>query len=854
MQSGFPGSATAVSAPFDLGYNVGVFLTACRNACATAQRVVQITMTFQRAMSQHRFNCYTPVILWLLFGPLALADDNPSLPQPLPETPGNLVAASDGAVHWFESKVRPIFAEHCYECHSSEAATVQGGLRLDSVEGIRRGGDSGPIVVPHQPDQSLLIEAIRCEAGSVEMPPTGKMEAMLIERIIKWVADGAELPAGQDKELAQLHATPPIADRHNFWSFQSPRTTSFTHDVPSPWVHNRIDRFVLERLHREQLVPASPADRRTLLRRAYFDLIGLPPSWDAIQGFEHDSAPDAFTRRVDQLLSSPQYGERWGRHWLDLARYCDQSAEFLPSVDQAWRYRDWVIEAFNRDVPYDRFVQLQLAADHMPDADFRDVAALGFLGLSPVYFKELQLPADVIKVVVADEWEERIDAVGRTFLGLSLACARCHDHKFDPVSTEDYYALASVIAGTRLRDRPLLSASEAAAVDIARDQIFDLEQKIEKLTQLAPKPPDAKQQIEGLRAQISQIQAATPQFDAPYVHAVDDATLRIVPDGKYWTRMEYHRGEATELPVHIRGNPLREGNVVQRRFLSVFISNNSEPPLPWIRNGRLELATAIVQEAAPLTARVIVNRVWQHHFGRGLVDTPSDFGVQGARPSHPELLDDLTARFMQEGWSLKWLHRQILLSATWQQSTQAPRETSQADPENRLLGRMSRRRLELEPWRDAMLSVVDRLETTIGGAASDISDPSHSRRTIYGTVDRYELNNVLRIFDLPEPSGHSAVRFPTTTPLRQLFVLNSPFLAQQASHLTTLLQHVITDATHDRLSQLYLRVFGRTPTSRERELAQTFLAAATEADNPTEERWRQFTQALLSSNEFLFLD
>jgi len=768
-------------------------------------------------------------------------------------------------VAWFERHVRPIFAEHCYECHSATARTLQAGLRLDTPAGIRHGGDSGAVVVPYGPNDSRLIDAVRCIAGDLEMPPSGKLPEPVIARLVRWVELGAPMPESDEGQSSD-RAGRNLAESRNFWSFVPPRLCPPQSPslAATTWPRRRIDLFILDRLQRAGLEPTPTADRRTLLRRAYFDLIGLPPTWQEVEDFARDDSVHAFSQRIDRLLASPQYGERWGRHWLDLARYCDETAPFLHPVGDAWRYRDWVVHAFNSDLPYDRFVQLQLAADHIPDSVISDLAALGFLGLSPVYFKEFKLNADVIRNIVADEWEERIDAIGRTFLGLTLACARCHDHKFDPIRVEDYYALAGVIAGTRLTDRPLLPPRAAAVVMESRNRIALLQQKIDKAEQSFPRDPDWERQIQALQVEIDVIKMSTAHMDAPVVHAVDDAALVVVEERVDWTRLDYRIGQAIDVPIHIRGNPSREGQIVPRRFIEVL--DRSDPHAPWDNRGRLHLAEAIVRDGAPLTARVIVNRVWQHHFGVGLVDTPSDFGAQGSRPSHPELLDDLTARFIASGWSIKWLHREILLSATWQQASRGGTRSTQIDPDNRLVGRMTRRRLEFEAWRDAMLAVSGALDARLGGSAIDLQDDHNVRRTLYGRINRYDLHRAFRLFDFPEPSAHSPARFPTTTPLQQLFVLNGDLLLAQARNIIERLDHTPSTTMEQRLVQLYRRIFQRDPTSSEIELGRSFLFdAATDVDprrgesaietaSTAQDRWEQFAQVLLASNEFLFIE
>ncbi len=610
------------------------------------------------------------------------------------------------------------------------------------------------------------------------MPPRGKLPARDIAIFAEWIRRRVPFP---DAGKTTTQRVIDIAEGKKFWSFQPLKTST----PAAAGGRTRLDGFLLAELEKRGLSFAVETDRRTLIRRVTFDLIGLPPAPEEVEAFVRDETPDAYERLVDRLLASPQHGERWARFWLDLARYCDIPEEWVKRPSKPGLYRDWVVNALNADLPYDRFVKLQLAADHITDAKPDERAALGFIGLSPSYWKELKLAPDVIKAVVAEEWEERIHTVGSTFLGLTVACARCHDHKFDPITTQDYYALAGIFASTREADLKTSTSS------------------------LAP--------------------------------GVEDANMFVLPDGPHKTKIEYKAGTGLDVAVQVRGNPASLGPFVPRRFLSVL---SKEPTLFKQGSGRLELANAVVTEGGALAARVIVNRVWMHHFGTGLVDTPSNFGVEGSRPTHPALLDDLAARFVASGWSLKWLHREIVLSSAYRQSSAHDARKHAIDPDNRLLGRMSRRRLEVEAWRDAMLTVNGVLDHRLGGAAQELTDAKNSRRTLYGTVKRRELNDLLRLHDFPDPTTHSASRTPTTTPLQQLFVLNSPFMQQQSAALAKRAE--IAGDNEARVRRVYQLLFGRLPASGEAKLAKDFLI-----DAPS---WPAYCQALLGSNEFLFVD
>ncbi|MFN3651236.1 MAG: PSD1 and planctomycete cytochrome C domain-containing protein [Armatimonadota bacterium] len=755
-----------------------------------------------------------------------------SAPEPAPPA----AAASPEEVRFFEARVRPLLAKHCTACHS--AKVTQGGLRLDDGAAMRKGGDGGPAVVPGEPEKSLLLKAVSYADTHLRMPPAGKLSDAEIRTLTEWVERGAAWPAP-----AKPAAKPGAAKRH--WSFQPLRKSDPPAVKRTGWPTRRIDHYLLARLEKEGFGPASPTDRRTLLRRVSFDLTGLPPTPEEIEAFVADRRPDAYRRVVERLLASPHYGERWGRHWLDLARYADVLEAWAQTDAQPWLYRDWVVDALNRDVPYDRFVKLQLSADEMPGTPPADLAALGFLGLSPSYWKELKLAPDVIKTVVAEEWEERIHTVSSTLLGLTVACARCHDHKFDPISAKDYYALAGVFASTRLAPRPLVPEVEAKAVLTARAQVKALEAEAQQLQQKEP------EKAESLKRKASALRATTPHFDAPIAYAVETASVQVLPDGPDRTRVEHRDGVGQDVPMQLRGNVSREGEVVPRRFLAVL--SRGEPARFSQGSGRRELAEAVFRDSAPLAARVIVNRVWRHYFGRGLVETPSDFGTQGDRPSHPELLDDLAGRFIAAGWSLKWLHREIVLSSTYRQGGGAAPKLAAADPDNRLLGRMIRRRLEVEAWRDAILSASGQLDRTVGGAPQELSAPANVRRTLYGVVKRRDLDHLLRLYDFPDPVTHSAARFHTTTPLQQLYVLNSEFIAQQATALAARLEKEAPAGLEARIERAHQLLYGRAALPEELESARRYLLPAG-AEEPPAPAWQEYLEVLLARNELMYLE
>ncbi|MCS7047231.1 MAG: DUF1549 and DUF1553 domain-containing protein, partial [Gemmataceae bacterium] len=690
------------------------------------------------------------------------------------------------------------------------------------------------------------------QEGELAMPPDGKLPDHEIAALAQWVRRGLPYPGRHEVPTSKTPID--ISRGRAFWSFQPLRRASLPAVKQASWPQQRIDHFLLAEMERRGLAPAPPAGPRELLRRLYFDLVGLPPTPHEVDEFvaawEADlrQRPALLAATVDRLLASPHYGERWARYWLDLVRYSDILEPWAEVKSPSYHYRDWVVAALNNDEPYDQFVVKQLAADLLPDHRPEDRAALGFLGLSPTYWKELKLAPEVIKTVVAEEWEERIHTVTSTFLGLTVSCARCHDHKYDPISMHDYYALAGVMASTRLVDRPIVPDDVAQAVAEARRRVAALEAQVKKLQE--SKPKDHDRQIAALRAEMAKIQQSTPRYDSALAPAVEDAALFVLPDGEHRTRLEY-KPMALDVAMHIRGSVTNLGPTVPRRFLAVLAHPAARPFGPG--SGRLELARSIVSDAAPLTARVMVNRVWRHHFGRGLVETPSDFGAQGDRPTHPELLDDLAARFIDHGWSLKWLHRELVLSAAYQQSSLAAslspaRSEGVLDPDNKYLARMARRRLDVEVWRDAMLAVAGTLDRRLGGPAADLSDPGNRRRTLYGIVKRRELHDLLRLHDFPDPTTHSGARQPTTTPAQMLFTLNSPFVQQQAAALAARLRAEAPASVEDRIRLAYRLLYARPPTDQQVALGVEFLTP------PSDEAWLQYAQVLLSANEFLFVD
>jgi hypothetical protein len=576
------------------------------------------------------------------------------------------------------------------------------------------------------------------------------------------------------------------------WSFRTPRVARIPAVKNAGWMRQPIDRFILAKLEQNHLNPSPEADSRTLIRRVTLDLTGLPPTPDEVAAFLKErtaekpskgAAPDAYSRLVDRLLASPRFGERMASMWLPLARYAEDQAHqvgddtkfFYPN---AFLYRQWVIDAFNKDVSYDKFVKLQLAADCMGEEGKANEAALGFLGLGPKYYDRGRID------VMASEWEDRVDTVTRTFLGLTVACARCHDHKYDPITTQDYYALAGIFASTKM-------------VNLAADGKEDMGDTAAKMGK---------------------------------------DTLHVVQEG-----------QAKDLNVFIRGNVENKGAVVPRRFLQVL---SEGVPKPYQEgSGRHELAESIASVNNPLTARVMVNRIWAQFFGKGLVTTPSNFGALGDQPSHPELLDDMALRFERNGWSMKTLVRELVLSATYRQSSSVPK-TQHADPENRLLSHMSRRRFSIEQWRDSALFVAGKLDLT-GGPSQELTDPKNLRRTLFARISRLKLNDLLMLFDYPDANVHAERRATTTTPMQKLFLLNSPLMQDLSHNLSARLQAEPGKTDAERVKNAYQLLYGRDPQPEESRLALTFLS---EPENGGMPRWDRYAQVLLVSNEMLYLD
>lgn len=902
--------------------------------------------------------------------------------------PGEVLAAEPEAVpsaegvEHFERQVRPVLVEHCYPCHSAGAEKVKGELLLDSKAGWQKGGASGkPAVVPGDVEASPLIRAVRHADPDLAMPPRKRLEEAVVAGLEAWVRMGAPDPRSGGKTLPDPKE---LARRH--WAFQPVRKPAPPEVGRIDWVRRPADRFVLAAMERTGLGPAPQADRRTLIRRASFALTGLPPTPAEVAEFEADESPEAFEKVVERLLASPRYGERWGRYWLDIARYADTKGYVFEEERRypyAYTYRDWVVRAFNEDKPYDRFLMEQIAGDRLAtESDKSPLAAMGFLTLGRRF---LNNPHDII--------DDRIDVLMRGTLALTTACARCHDHKYDPIPSADYYSLYGVLASSHEpAEKPLLGSipdpvrhaqflEELGKREKERDEFVRTKENEhrEKLRRTVGDHLLAARLAEGLegskREELARGRKLSPQVVGRWIEALGRWKREPEPLFGAWIALaalptndfagsaravaadiaanagERHhpavaRAFAGEPPVSLedvagrynrlftdpsddalkaflaakstpldlnpeeiqrlfdvpeaqkkralqraveglhathpgappramaladnatpsdavifkRGNPGNPGDKVPRRFLEILAGPDRRPFTEG--SGRWELARAIASADNPLTARVMVNRVWIQMFGAGLVRTPMDFGLRSEPPSHPELLDWLAATFVEEGWSVKGLLRQIVHSATWQQVSGADSSVEEKDPDNRFWARQNRRRLDFESTRDLLLNAGGRLDLAMGGPSVEIASRDYaSRRTVYGFVERQNLPGMFRTFDFASPDTTSAQRFQTTVPQQALYFMNSPFALDQVRRFAGRPEVVEAGSMEARVERMYGIVFQRRPTPEEVEMARVFVGgvAAGEgsgAGGASERlsRWERYGQALLMANEAVFFD
>jgi hypothetical protein len=732
--------------------------------------------------------------------------------------------ADDAATAFFENQVRPLLVKSCLHCHGPKKQSSS--LRLDSREAILRGGDRGPAIVPGDPKKSLLIQAINHQ-NELRMPKQ-KLGDDQVAILTQWIRMGAPWP-DEVHAPAAIRSGAITDNERQFWSYQPIRKPSLPEVKDTAWPKTDVDRFILARLEEKRLKPAPLADKRSLLRRVTFDLIGLPPTPAEIQAFLGDDSPDAFKRVVDRLLASPHYGERWGRHWLDVVRYADTAGETADyPVPQAYRYRNYVIDAFNADKPYDEFLREQIAGDILANQGPREkfaerITATGYLAISRRFGFD---PENYFHLTIQDT----IDTVGQTFLGLSLGCARCHDHKFDPILRDDYYALYGIFESTRYA----VPGSES-------------NRKPADFVPLVP-AEEARQ----LKAEFEKKKTGAAPYEVAYA----------VTEGKPHNARIQRRGEPRDL-----------GDEVPRRFLAILGGDRLAKEEPG--SGRLALAGWLSRPENPLTARVMVNRIWQHHFGVGLVATPNDFGTRGQRPTHPELLDYLAWRFQNEGWSIKAVHRLIVLSRAYQLSGTVDESETRADPENRYLARYPRRRLDAESIRDAMLAVSGKLDPAMAGPhpfppVSQWGFTQHApfaavyetnQRSVYLMTQRLKRYPFLALFDGADTNASTPTRVETVVPTQALFLMNDPFVHVQADAFA--LRILATKkSVGERIGFTYEMALGRPPSAREEQevgrflesYRQRLLGAGVAADQVEVRAWAALARTLFARNEFLFVD
>lgn len=757
--------------------------------------------------------------------------------EPAPPTAGQL--------EFFENKVRPLLADKCYRCHSAKAeekGKLKAGLHLDSLAGLLKGGDSGSALTPGDPKKSFLVEAVNYRNEDMEMPPKGKLSDAQIKIFTDWVQMGAPWP-GADTATAIAPTEPKQAYdwdrfRREHWSFKPMIKAEPPQVTNSSWPRSPIDHFTLAKLEAAGLQPNNAAENRTLIRRAYLDLIGLPPKPEQVDAFLNDSESNALAKVIDGLLASEHYGERWTRHWLDVARYSDGLGGFGDNraLPDAWRYRDWVVNALNTDMPYDEFVARQIAGDVLEKDP--DPIATGFFVVGPSYTSDGGDP-EAKAQAEAETLSDRVDTFSRAFLGLTAACARCHDHKFDPITTQDYYAIAGIFKNTRNGEHPLVPQAVVDTFKRGQEAIKNQNNAVNRFLD------DETKRLKVKRNEVEKLLGEGPKKKVVEMRAELERLKKAAPK-KYEIAHVLQDFGKNDMHVALRGDLRKKGEKVPRRFIQILAG---ETPPPYTHgSGRRELAQSVTAPDNPLTARVIVNRVWAWHFGKALVRTPSNFGILGEKPTHPQLLDWLATDFIEHGWSLKRLHRQIMLTSTWQMSSRFDKEKFATDGDNKLLWRMNSRRLEAEVWRDSLLAVTGELDRTIGGKP-DREILRSKRRTLYATIsrtgDKFESDAFLRLFDFPAAVATSASRPTSTVPQQYLFMLNSPFMTERAKRLGNHL-HGLQEPQQDRIKKAYQQLYSRSPDPAETELGTQWLG-----DNPAPETWHQYAQVLLSAHELI---
>ena len=917
------------------------------------------------------------------------------------------LAQTPGQVEFFERKIRPVLSTKCQVCHNGELKTAE--LDLSSAEGFLRGGANGPLIDKDNPGESRLLKVLSYEERQ-KMPPTGKLPQGELADVAAWVNAGAPWPGAEQTTVT--HAPKEhkgfTDEQKHFWAFQPVAIPTPPQVKNEAWVQSPVDRFILARLEEKGLQPSAPAGKATLLRRATYDLIGLPPTEQEIADFLADDSPNAFVKVVDRLLASPRYGEQWGRHWLDVARYADSTGNDEDHrYPHAWRYRDYVIEAFNNDLPYDQFVREQVAGDLLPAAkpgqiNRRGIIATGLIALGPKAIAQQDK-----KKMVYDVYDEQLDVVAKAFMGLTITCARWHDHKFDPILTKDYYSLVGMFASTRsfedpethvskLLFTPLIPEKEYVAYtkhqELIRDKKLEIDGVIDEElatynSRLSPKlaeymlaahavssdpsPLAAVAAEKGLDAKILEewiaylkprdvrrphldewraaveagpVEQAAQAYQARFQERLGEwtqtlaqwrekvrkmlAEMNMPPppkprfepgedrffhevffdkDGPFALSEEeqekvfsdtskqrlvtmraelkqlqeaappdpdmacaVQEGEAVDQKVFIRGDYSSPGEDAPRVFPAI-IEGFDQKPVATNGSGRRALADWLAEPDHPLTARVMVNRIWHWHFGEGIVRTPSNFGKMGDRPSHPELLDYLARRFVESGWSIKAMHRLVMLSSAYQLSSLSSEQQTAADPENRLLGHFNRRRLQVEEMRDGLLAIDNSLDTTAGGTLQSgvgtdgensnkrlsLNPEEVRRRMVYVPLRRANLAPLLNLFDFGDATTSMDRRARTNVAPQALFMMNSGFVAERARNVASML---LGDQQADdarRVERAYVLTLNRQPAAAEIDSALTYVKSFEQKFDGSRaplDAWQSLCRILMSSNDFMYLD
>ncbi len=840
-----------------------------------------------------------------------------------PEAPISGAKQDPAGVEFFEKNIRPVLAQKCYGCHSAESGKQKGGLLLDTREGIRMGGDSGHAIVPGDVKESLLLDAIRYDDKETQMPPQkegGKLPDAVIANFEQWIRMGAPDP----REGSGAAKMTPIAKKDwdlkkakEYWAFQEPKSATAPEVKDKAWPRSNVDKFILGALEAKGLKPVADADKSTLIRRVYFDLIGLPPRPDEVDAFLADQSAGAFENVVERLLASKQFGERWGRHWLDVARYAESTGkERNFTYPSAWRYRDYVIAAFNADTPYDQFIREQVAGDLLPytnnDERNRQLIATGFLAMGPKGLNEknrVQFTMDVV--------DEQIDVTSRAVLGITVACARCHDHKFDPIPQKEYYSLAGIFRssvthfgtgganakqnknGTSLLPLAVSTppANEEAtptptpAAPVASTPTPTAESRLQQLAvskpalaaRLAKMTPEQKAiALERFLQKFGDSPGSAPAKGKAAFAANKknkngkgyDTPVAAVPGQELC--MGVTEGSPTNTRVLIRGEIDQPADLVPRGFVTV-MTNGAAPAIAPAASGRKELADWLTTPTNPLIARVAVNRVWQHLFGQGIVPTADNFGATGEKPTNPALLDTLAVQFMKDGWSTKKLVRSLVLSRAYQLSTAHDSAANEIDPDNHLVWRASQRRLAAEAIRDAMLASSGQLDaapangslvSTVGdgyigrGIKPDVfTDYESNKRSVYLPVVRDFVPDMLEVFDFAEPSLVVASRDVTNVPSQALFMMNNDFVRAQSMAMAKRILASPLDYPA-RVSLAYQLALSRKPTDAERKRADRYLLNEARAliplkggnkDEASALSWSTFCQALFACAEFRYI-